>query len=141
MNPYWNLNLGIAVAMAAATAAAIGPLLYIVLRRVRGAKRWVGAIAVSSALVVVLPTTQWIVLEPINKHLLAGMNDQARAEGLVGTDAERVRQLFGSPTSAQQVQQGREVWKYRRPWGYLLGSSFEIYFEGGRVVGWEAFDD
>ena len=141
MNPYWNLNFGIALAMAAVTAAIIGPLVWIEWRRATGARRWIGITVSSGVLVVLLPSTQWIVLEPINKHLLEEMDRRARAEALLGADPERARQLFGVPSSARETQPGLVLWKYRRPWGYLLGSSFEVHIEQGRVVGWEAFDD
>lgn len=57
------------------------------------------------------PFSGWVVWEPINKHLLTTMKEEAERVGLEGKNF------------------------------YLLGSKFQVHFTSGVVSGWEPYDD
>lgn len=139
-NPYWNLNLGPAILMAALSLAALTPIAVLIARKRRRWRR-LTFVALEAFLVLVNPLSNWVAFEPLNKHLLTKMADQARAVGFAGLTPEEVKAMFGAPSSVVSYSEGTVTWNYKPPWFYLMGSKFQAHFANGKVVSWEAYDD
>lgn len=141
-NPYWNLNLEIAIPMAVVTIAISGLLAWVLVRRRSPRARTIVFGLVLPLFLVFNPLSGWIVWEPVNKHLLTTMKEEAERVGLEGKTFPEIRALFGEPGFVWGPDGNQVVtWNYPRPAFYLFASKFQVHFESGVVYGWEPYDD
>ena len=98
----------------------------------------------SVALLVTLavhPLVQYPFLEPLDARRGDALADHATTAGLLGMTSSCVERLLGSPSYRNDRSLTAMTWGYKQVPGYWLGSHFQVFFEDGKVVGYEPNDD